>query len=62
MISATIKVRSIPDEAFQAILEMLQEEAKDVSIDFWSSSELPGYIPRQSAARRSPRAGVHRKA
>lgn len=60
MMSATIKVRGIPDSTLDMILELLREEAKDVRVESWSTNEIPGYIPRGSYPERAVTRGGRR--
>lgn len=46
MLNATLKIRGISESAFEAILEMLGEEAKDVRVESWPSGDGPDFDPR----------------
>lgn len=48
MISATIKVRGIPTSTFEDILDLLREEAKDLTVEQWNTNEPADYKPRHS--------------
>lgn len=48
MISATIKVRGIADQTLEDILDLLREEAKDLTVEQWSTNEPADYKPRHS--------------
>lgn len=60
MLNAEIRVRAIPDEVFNTIMEMLREEAKDVRVETWASNEPPGYKPRGAYSERPPTRGGRR--
>lgn len=46
MLNADIRIRAIPDEVFETIMELIREEAKDVRSTTWHTNEAPGYVPR----------------
>lgn len=46
MLNAQIRIRAIPDEVLETIMELIREEAKDVRLTTWHTSEAPGYVPR----------------
>lgn len=51
MINATIKVRAISESAFEAIMALLLEEAKDVRVETWPSGDGADFTPRVIAGR-----------
>lgn len=54
MLSANLKIRAIPESSFNAILELLAEEAQDFTSEVWSTDTQPGYIPRRSSIHSKP--------
>jgi predicted NAD/FAD-binding protein len=52
MINATIKVRGLTESALDAIMELIREEAKDVTVDSWGTAESADFRPRHSAQSR----------
>ena len=46
MLNAQLRIRAISDEAFDAIMELLRAEAKDVRVETWRSDEPAGFVPR----------------
>ena len=64
MLNAQIRIRAIPDEVLETIMELIREEAKDVRLTTWNTNEAPGYVPRgaypeRPAARGGRGAKVH---
>lgn len=57
MKNAQIRIRAIPDEVLETVLELIREEAKDVRCDAWDNIEAPGYVPRGTYPERSPARG-----
>lgn len=48
MLNADLKIRAIPSDTLDTILDLIREEAKDVRVDTWSTQEPADYIPRGS--------------